>query len=386
MVENLMIKQLSENGTQSKILRYLRQFPNSSRSSLVEYLSQPHAAISRSVARLLKSGCVLENEKSDTSGKRKRKGLIINPDVAFVLGVEYGPNKIESVLMDSSYEILSFYEEKVRLSNLSQKKKIEKTIKFISNRIEKYSKRVGRIAGIAMLDPGIVDSDKGMALGSSLFEHWHDVPIVSIVENEIGIPANVYSSNLSKVTAIDKLENLEDIDDFIYIEYGEGIACGVKSNGQFLKGHSSAFGEFGHVKINGKKDLCKCGGKGCLEVLSAIPHLEKQYREQTSRRTKKSILELTVFHDKIAMELVREAFSYLAQGIANLINVFNPRIVVFDHLLSLVDHDLQSYLINQVRKESLSQSLLNLEFRFSKKHLHLGAQGAAICTLNQIIN
>jgi predicted NBD/HSP70 family sugar kinase len=133
-----------------------------------------------------------------------------------------------------------------------------------------------------------------------------------------------------------------DLEDYIVVNVGYGIAAGIVVNGRVLSGTKGHAGEFGHIVIDASSEvLCDCGGKGHLEALASgrrIADLGKVLLEKngdkelkllcdnkTANVTAKMIADLAKTGNKNAIHIFDTALHYLAIGIVNLINVFDPK-------------------------------------------------------------
>jgi predicted NBD/HSP70 family sugar kinase len=133
--------------------------------------------------------------------------------------------------------------------------------------------------------------------------------------------------------------------DFLYIFVGQGIGCAIAHNNELLRGAVFGAGELGHttVALNGPE--CRCGKRGCLEAIAGeyaitgkMAELIRGKGAPILRRLAKNpekpkiseILAAFENHDKDVEPALFECIEYLAVGAANVINLFNPKLVVFN--------------------------------------------------------
>jgi glucokinase len=125
---------------------------------------------------------------------------------------------------------------------------------------------------------------------------------------------------------------------------GTGIGGGLILNGSLYHGASDAAGEVGHTSIDGTGRRCKCGNYGCLEAYASGPAIAERAAEalagdeesllrglvdgDLSRITARTVYEAATRGDSLALEVVRETARFLGTGVANLVNIFNPDVVV----------------------------------------------------------
>ena len=125
---------------------------------------------------------------------------------------------------------------------------------------------------------------------------------------------------------------------------GTGIGGGLILDGKLYHGSSDAAGEIGHTTIDSTGRRCKCGNYGCLEAYASGPAIAERAREHlqvdgdsilcaivdgdVTRITAQTVFEASKRGDPVAIEVVRDTAHFIGVGIANLINVFNPDMVV----------------------------------------------------------
>ncbi|MFH1614522.1 MAG: ROK family transcriptional regulator [Planctomycetota bacterium] len=392
----LKICKIAANGTQATILKVVRDNSPISRSGIVSHSGLPHAAVSRSVGMLLERGIVTESTLADTNGPRRKRGIMLNPEYGYCLAAEYGPSRIEGVIFNTAYgQVLNSVKE-VPLGPMRQAEKIHHIKSFIEE-LRKQAPADGQCLGLGIIDPGIVSEQRGMALVSSTMADWHNVPIVQILEDHFSLPVMLLNTSMSKIRAVDRFEVKGASDNLIYVEYGEGIGCGLKLEGNYITGQSCLAGELGHLRVTDKAVPCQCGGLGCLESVSALPALAREAQEalrQSSRGllTKldqidgSAVLNAASDGDRLASHIVDEAFDYLARAVAGLVNIVNPEIVVFDNMIGKAGDEAVNALMRSLSKNILTSHWESLEARISTIKSHIGALGGAAAVLDHCLD
>ncbi|MHA1239042.1 MAG: ROK family protein [Candidatus Odinarchaeia archaeon] len=116
--------------------------------------------------------------------------------------------------------------------------------------------------------------------------------------------------------------------DLVGITIGTGVGGGIVINGKIYRGEGGA-GEFGHmtIKLNGRK--CTCGNRGCLEEYVAFKALTRESRKAYGAPvTPRELYTLAVKGDKKAVEIFEKSGKYLGVGLANIVNILHPKIIV----------------------------------------------------------
>jgi N-acetylglucosamine repressor len=393
--DKLKFSKLPVNRTQSSILQSVRDHSPISRSRIVSITGQPHAAVSRSTATLLDKNILVEDSLADTTGPRKKRGLRLNSDYGYVLAVEYGPDGIEGIAMNSAYMPMTHMTQEQNLTSLSRDKIIATIAEAIKELRRRTLKSPGRCLGIAAIDPGIVDDATGTSVLATTMEYWKDVPVVEILEKQFALPVMLLSTGITKIRAVDRLELNNKVDNLLYIEYGKGIGCGLKLNGQYISGESDLAGELGHLRITDEQTPCSCGGVGCLETCASLSALAKKASKAIPGKGSMlnqnkpvcgiDVLRAAAKHDRLASRIVDEAFEKLGIAVAGLVNVLNPKMVLFDSLIDNAGSEAFLLLRRVLHKNVLISHQNHLEIKISTLKTHVGAMGGAAAILDVLL-
>lgn len=288
---------------------------------------------------LMTHGVVVENGYAPSTGGRKPLVYSLASDFMFTLAVAVDQFVVRMVLMNmQNQQVSRVHEAAINFYNNPD------YIKNLADEIENYVSASGiyknRIAGIGIAMPGFVDPQKGVNYsfeGSS--------SITSVVSQRVGI--KVYIDNDSSVIGLaeQKFGEVGDISNAMVINIGWGIGLGMILDGQLFRGTSGFAGEFSHIPMFSNNKLCSCGKHGCLETESSlfvilekakerlrngelsslsIAEIEKGDFEHSFRSLKDAALK----GDKLAIGLFSEAGYNIGRGVAVLVHLLNPELIV----------------------------------------------------------
>lgn len=187
-----------------------------------------------------------------------------------------------------------------------------------------------KILGIGVGCPGAVNANKGTLPRSPNLPGWAGIPLRRMLEKAAGFP--VFMANDANAAALGekKFGSGKKSKSLIYITVSTGIGGGIIINGRLHEGAGFAAGEIGHISIvpGGKK--CLCGKRGCLEAYASGTAIARFYSEAKKKKIAgaKEVGIAAREGDKLAIESYREAGYYLGIGIANLMNILNPEMIV----------------------------------------------------------
>jgi predicted NBD/HSP70 family sugar kinase len=126
------------------------------------------------------------------------------------------------------------------------------------------------------------------------------------------------------------------IEHLICIDAGYGIGMGILHNGRVYRGANEISGEIGHMVVDPKGRKCRCGNIGCLETVASGKALERSAKSLAlskmgiKSKGAKALFEAALVGHPQAREILSEAGHYIGMAIANVINLFDPNIVVLN--------------------------------------------------------
>ena len=207
----------------------------------------------------------------------------------------------------------------------------------------KRAKPGAEIIGIGVGAPGPLNTKTGIVLLTPNLG-WVNMPLRDRVQEGVGLPAALDNDANCAVLGEWWMGAARGTKIAIGMTIGTGIGGGLILNGRLFHGHSDCAGEIGHttIEVNGRR--CKCGNYGCLEAYASGPALARRALEAIESGYETSLptyvegqLELitaqTVYDaahdgDLLALEVVSDTAKFLGAGVANLVNIFNPEVVV----------------------------------------------------------
>jgi predicted NBD/HSP70 family sugar kinase len=234
----------------------------------------------------------------------------------------------------------------------------------------------------------------------SYFNFYED-PLSKYFEQELQL--RTYLENDSKALAYGEFSSgiLKDEKDALFVNVDNGIGLGILINGKIYYGKSGFSGEFGHIPIFDNDIICRCGKKGCLEteasgfalrnrVIAALQNgatsiLTKKFNDLEDIRLS-DIITAAKKDDNLAIELINELGEKLGRGLATLINIFNPEIIIVGGILAKSEEYLMLPLKNAVNKFSLSIVNKDTKLAYSNNGEKLAAFGACLLIRDRLLS
>ncbi|HSJ15471.1 MAG TPA: ROK family protein [Longimicrobiales bacterium] len=198
-------------------------------------------------------------------------------------------------------------------------------------------------AGVGIGSPGPLDRSTGTVINTPNLG-WRNFPLRDLIANAVGLPATLDNDANCATYGEWWLGAGRNVDTLVGLTLGTGIGGGIVLNGEIFHGVCDAAGEIGHMSIDSTGRKCKCGNYGCLEAyasgpaiaLRAVEGLESGIESllpalvngRLEEITAATVYEAVVLGDPYANEVMRETVRFLGAGIANIINILNPEMVV----------------------------------------------------------
>ena len=265
----------------------------------------------------------------------------------YIIGVDIGATKISFVLIKGRQCIA-----KEKIFTPRDKKDI---LEMIFKKILEIRKNISfeMIEGVGIGVPGPLDKERKMILNPSNLRALRKFPLKRVIEKKLSLKVKIENDANCFVLGEAILGAGKKYKKVIGLTLGSGVGGGIVlkdslSEAKIFKGAFGSAGEFGHmtIKFDGKK--CGCGSFGCLEEYAS-----EKFFKQKSKYSPKEIEDLARKGNKKAVALYKEFGNYLGIGIANLVNILDPDIVVIGGSISKAS----SFFLNETRKQARKRIL-----------------------------
>ncbi len=384
----------------SLIMDCLRMRGPLSRAGLSAATGLNRSTVSSIINTLLEKNLVRERG-FQSSTRTGRPGILVelNPDGGCAVGVEIGVDFVSAVLTDFVAQVL--WRKRVP----SDPEETQDVIIGRAEEIIQEALTIGRERGLPPLGiglgvPGLVDIHEGTLVFAPNLR-WYDVPLRQIWTQRFDLP--VFVENEANAAALGEyyFGNAWGVQNLIYLSAGVGLGGGIIIKGKLFRGSNGYAGEIGHMTMNPEGEPCGCGKRGCWETMvgpRAIVRRVKRALENGRESLISSLVEndlnrididvvVRAAHagDPVARNALEEVGVYLGIGISNLVNAFNPEMVVLGGALSLAGPFLLPVIEETVQKHALPQPRSALTITTSAHGADACVMGAVALVLDEIL-
>ena len=318
---------------------------------------------------------------------------------SLVLGIDIGGTKILTAVVNSQGEVLS-RDYRLTPARKGVKAVVRAIVDSANRALTQANMTAAELSAIGIGAPGLSDPEAGILYTSPHLPGWQDVPLRDIVGKELGRKA--FMANDANAAALGEFyfgagrgaRNL------IYITISTGIGGGVIINGELYTGASGVAGEPGHMTIDDKGPLCRCGNTGCWEMLASGTALAREAKQRIREGAETSILNYAgddvekvtgeVIHsaakegDSLAKELIAQVSYYLGVGLANLVNIFNPELIIIGGGLSRMGDMLLEPAYKVAEERAFEQAYRAVRFSLPELGDDVGVLGAAVFAMREM--
>lgn len=336
---------------------------NATRTAIAEELGLTLATISTSINEMIRKGIIEEcpADESFSGMGRRPMTLRFKPDAAYVIGVDMGAYETSVVLMNLNGEVIKRISDGLVLTNYDfMLDVVEKMIRDVMPDGEALNKLVGIGIGI----PGFVEPETGI-LRHGPFVSWLNKPIKKELEKRLGIPVQIDNNTRVRAYAYSMKHSIPGGGDFAYLFMSRGLSCPLMLDERAVSKNAVGSGELGYMIMRTEDGLEKPMNELATER-AIYEHLQgkmlageckelKALLEKEGRLTNEIIMDRIKAGDKEVIAVVDDAMTYLGIAIANVVNFFNPGMIVVDAYFLNDEHN------REVFKEAAWKRIFSLQ-------------------------
>jgi glucokinase len=294
--------------------------------------------------------------------------------VRFVLGIDIGgTNLVVGSVAEDGSALLALGTEPTG-AEAGERDVVDRLIALAQRTIAQTKREVpgAEIIGVGVGAPGPLDTKSGIVLLTPNLG-WVNMPLRAIIHDRLKLPASLDNDANCAVLGEWWRGAARGTRNAIGITIGTGIGGGIILNGQLYHGSSDCAGEIGHTTIDSEGRRCKCGNYGCLEAYASGPNIALRACEEINagaesrlakyvdgdltRITAQTVYQAAHDGDELAMDVVDDTAKFLGIGIANLLNIFNPEVVVVCGGVTLAGETLFAPLRREVARRAFKPAV-----------------------------
>jgi predicted NBD/HSP70 family sugar kinase len=386
-----------KNRTQKKaMIRYIDQHGLSTITEMSQDLKASVPKMTSLINELIIAGLIQDQGKLDSTGGRRASVYGLVSGACFFLGVDVKQYHINFGLMDFNRNMV-IEKQKVPFLLENDPECLQRLIVNIEDFILSTGVQRQLILGMGINLKGRINLKAGHNFN---YFHFHDEPLTATIQKETGIPA--FLENDSRAMALGEYYNRVDANEkhIVFVNLDYGIGTGIIIDGNLYIGKSGFSGEISHIPLFENELLCHCGKKGCLETEASGYAVLRKFKERIKKGASSSILkdnrnpdEVTLAdivsgaqaEDTLCIELLAEAGEKLGKGLAVLINIFNPELMIIGGVMAESGDYIHLPAKSTLNKLSLGLVNNDTLLKFSSMGERAGVVGGCLNARNKVI-
>ncbi len=349
-------KSLRKARQKKRLIKHLHTQGPKSSSFLANKLNISIPTIQALLNELKEQGLVDEQGQGMSNGGRRPSMYGLADQSFFIMGMDIGRHNVRVAIYDHRNINITG----TRVLN----KKMENSLVFLHEvsgfarqLMDEYKIAPGKLIGVGVIMPGLIDARKGINYTQLNFEQ----PVARLLEDQL--KTSVFIENDANAYALAELKYgiARGMNDILALHVDWGLGLGMILNGKLYRGSSGFSGEFSHIPVMDQGTLCNCGKQGCLETVASGMALVKRVKEglakgeesilldqprQDGQYPLEAIIAAANQGDQFTINLISELAQYLGKGIAALIQVLNPGLIILGGRVSMANE----YLITPIQQ------------------------------------
>jgi glucokinase-like ROK family protein len=383
----------------SIVMNTLRLHAPISRARVANLTGLNRGTVSNIIHVLIEEGLVSENDQENPKIGRPGINLSLRPDGGAVVGLEIGVDFINILLTNFAAETLWGTTVETDPTQ-SQTSIISQAEQLIENALNIAQKNKLRPLGVGIGIPALINLQRGEVIFAPNL-NWRNVPLRLMLNQHFRLP--IYIENDANLSALGEyyFGVARGCDNFIYLASGIGLGGGIMIGGKLFRGQHGYAGEIGHTQRDRQGEICGCGRRGCWEtqvgpraVLRRVTKELEIHPDQflldacqgdLNNLTFNMVVKFALEGNRTCNQAIEDVASYLGEGIADLVNIFNPELVVVGGTFILGKVILQPIIEKTIFSKALQPSADGLRVAFSERGTNACVFGAVAIVLDDIL-
>ena len=317
-----------------------------------------------------------------------------------VLAIDLGGTKTITAIVSANGQIL-VEERCLTQANEGQSSVVNRLLSAVDHMLSLKSISPSQLDSISIAAAGCIDIERGLITSSPNFPFpsWSNVPLRDIVRDKYKVATFLLNDASAAVLGEHRFGSGKGANNLILLTVGTGIGGGIIINGKLYSGLFGGAGEIGHMTIDIGGTRCVCGNIGCLEILASGTAMAREAKRRLSLGESSSLFQMVRGRidaitaeeigiaakggDALALDIIGKAATYLGVGMVNMVNIFNPEMIIVGGGVAKLGDLLLDPARRVVNERAFSASARAVRILLAQLGDKAGVIGAAVCTLLQ---
>lgn len=358
------VRELRETNL-SRTLSLIHRKGSISRAAIVRDTGLSATTVSLLANVLLESGFIRESGVGKSSGGRPPILLTFNYSFRYLLGIDMGATHLTVVLMNLAGDVAARCHRRYDVAN-EPAGTVELMLTLIDETLNEAGQSLDKVLGMGIGVPAPLEGEELNRPSGAILPRWEGFDLIGALAPTIAVPICVENDANAGAIAERWWGNGQEYENLAYIKLGTGVGGGLIVGGTIYRGDGGTAGEIGHTTVDLSGPLCRCGKRGCLESYVGAPALVERVaqlrlaasagEDPVELESIQAIIEAAQAGDEQCHEVLEQAGHYVGVGIANLLNLLNPGLIVLGGEVAAAGDSFINAVRASVRERALSKA------------------------------
>lgn len=289
-----------------------------------------------------------------------------------IIGVDVGGTKC-AVTYGQKEGFELHIREKIRFATTGVDETIANIVRAVDDVMRKNGLTAGNTAAIGVSCGGPLDSRTGVVMSPPNLPGWDNIPIVKLLGDRFGICTGIHNDANACALAEWKFGAGIGARNMAFLTFGTGLGAGLILDGKLYAGTNDNAGELGHIRLSdfGPVGYGKCGsfeGFASGGGIAQLARFKVSEKHQMGQRvswcapgqldeiTARDVADAAAAGDELALEIYRISATYLGRGLAIVIDLINPEVIVIGGIYTRNREMMEPFVLREIEREALSHA------------------------------
>lgn len=372
----------------SRTLSMIHRSGTISRADIARETGLSATTVSLIVKALLESGFVRESGTGESRGGRPPILVEFNYTFRYLLGIDMGATHLTVVLMNLGGEVSARRHQDYDVTH-NPAGTVATMLELVEDTLTSAGQSLDTVLGLGIAVPAPLEGEHLDRPSTVVLPEWEGFDLIVPLQSALCLPIAVENDANAGAIAEKWWGRGSDHENLAYIKLSTGVGSGLITGGAIYRGSGGTAGEIGHTPIDLDGPTCRCGKRGCLESFIGAPALVSRVAAicaddgptTAELQNIKAIIAAAQAGDDRCREVLEQAGRDLGVGIANLLNLFNPSLIVLGGDLAAAGDFFLAAVRGTVRERAMPKAAQEAEICFSDLSDDAVAIGAATVAL-----
>ena len=273
------------------------------------------------VSNIVRELVTAELVQTDPGRGRRGSAVRLARTAGLVAGVDFGHSHVAVAISDLTGAVLAEQRRPLAPGHLHHE-----GIELARLLLDEMSEGLGKVRRIGMGLPAPVT--KGVVRATAILPGWEGIDAEAAAEAAFGVPVEVENDANLGALAEHRRGVGRGHDTSVFVKISSGVGAGIIIDNQLFHGSTGSAGEIGHLTLDDQGPLCRCGSRGCLEAYTSVVTVQAMMADQLPDADFDAIVEAARTGNVSAQRTLEDAGLHLGWGLASIVNLINPAVVV----------------------------------------------------------